>query len=356
MAEAAGQERTEKATPRRREKAREEGRVARSAELNSAIVVLFGVFTLFVMGSHLSGQLMQLMRHTMANAPVIASSDPTYYKTFGDYILRFFIVLGPVFAVMIVIGLGVNVMQVGFKVSSKAIEPKVDKLNVVQGLQRLFSVRSLVTMVRDTLKLVAIGIVAYFAVRAEFDHFFLLADVSTAELASMMLRMALVIVLKIGVAILIIAVFDYAYQRYEFEKSIRMTKQEVRDEFRDTEGSPQIKARVRQIQREMSRKRMMQDVPTADVVITNPTHIAVAVKYDHDVMAAPQVVAKGERLVAEKIKKIALVHDIPIVEDRPLARALFKMCEVGDLVPQKLYRAVAEVLAYVYRVTGKMVG
>jgi flagellar biosynthetic protein FlhB len=356
MPEATGQERTEKATPRRRQKARDEGRVARSTELNSAIVILFGCFTLFVMGSHLTNELKQMMYHTMANAPLIASSDPTQYKAFGDYILRFFIALGPVFAVMVVIALGVNIMQVGFKITPKAVEIKPDKLDVVKGLQRLFSLRSLVTFIRDTLKLVAVGVVAYFAVSAEFDDFFLLADVSTSQLATMMLRMALAIVLKIGLAILIIAAFDYAYQKYEFEKSIRMTKQEVRDEFRDTEGSPQIKARVRQIQREMSRKRMMQDVPTADVVVTNPTHLAVAIKYDQDVMAAPQVVAKGERLVAKKIREIAIEHDIPIVEDKPLARSLFKTCDVGDLVPQKLYRAVAEILAYVYRIKGRMVG
>lgn len=151
---------------------------------------------------------------------------------------------------------------------------------------------------------------------------------------------------------LVLAILDYAYQKYDFEKSIRMSKQEIKDEYKDTEGSPQIKARVRQIQRDMSRRRMMQDVPKADVIITNPTHIAVALKYNPDEMDAPLVLAKGERLIAERIKEIARESGVPVVENRPLARALFSMCEVGSYVPTKLYRAVAEVLAYVYRLKG----
>ena len=154
---------------------------------------------------------------------------------------------------------------------------------------------------------------------------------------------------------LLLAVFDYAYQRYDFEKSIKMSKQEILDEYKDTEGSPQIKSRIRQIQREMSRKRMMQEIPKADVVITNPTHIAVALKYNPDEMDAPMVVAKGERLIAERIKEIAVEAGVPIVENRPLARALNNMCEIGSYVPATLYRAVAEVLAYVYRLKGAKV-
>ncbi|MDD3733258.1 MAG: EscU/YscU/HrcU family type III secretion system export apparatus switch protein, partial [candidate division Zixibacteria bacterium] len=149
---------------------------------------------------------------------------------------------------------------------------------------------------------------------------------------------------------------DYMYQRYDFEKSLKMSKQDIKDENKDTEGSPQIKARIRQMQREMARRRMMQEIPKADVVITNPTHLAVALKYDPAEMQAPMVVAKGERLIAEKIKEIAYEHDIPVIEDKPLARALFKMCDIGQLVPANLYRAVAEVLAYVYRLKNKTLG
>ena len=160
--------------------------------------------------------------------------------------------------------------------------------------------------------------------------------------------------LKVGAVILVIAALDYMYQRYEFEKSIRMSKQDLKDEYKDTEGSPQLKSRVRQMQREMARSRMMQNVPTADVVVTNPTEIAVALKYDPAEMDAPLVVAMGERLIAQRIKELAREHGIPVVEDKPLARALLRMCDVGQVIPATLYKAVAEVLAYVYKVKGKV--
>jgi flagellar biosynthetic protein FlhB len=175
------------------------------------------------------------------------------------------------------------------------------------------------------------------------------------QLASSLGSLTLSIALKIGACILAIAIIDYIFQKHQYEKSIRMSKQEIKEELKDTEGSPQLKARIRQIQREMTRKRMMTAVPLADVVVTNPTHIAVALKYDRGVQNAPYVVAKGERLIAEKIREIALAHDVPIVEDKPLARALFKMCDIGDLVPETLYRAVAELLAYVYKLKDKVV-
>ena len=355
MAEENFQERTESASPRRREKAREEGKVARSTELNSAIMICLGFLTLFAAGPYMAGQCRQMMQYTMTNAPVIAASDPTFIGVFTGNMAKFFLILMPVFGAMVVIAAGSNVAQVGFKITPKAMEPKFDKLDLAKGLKRIFSVRSLVTGTRDTIKLIVIGIVAYKVLRSEFDGFFLLPDMSVAQLALQMSKLALSVALKIGVVILFIAVLDYAYQKYEFEKSIKMSKQEVKDEYKDTEGNPQLKARVRQIQREMSRHRMAQDVPTADVVITNPTHIAVALKYQPDEMAAPYVIAKGERLLAQRIKEIALEHDIPIIEDKPLARALFKLCDIGQAVPANLYRAVAEVLAYVYRLKGKVV-
>ncbi|MFZ5981432.1 MAG: flagellar biosynthesis protein FlhB [Candidatus Zixiibacteriota bacterium] len=354
MAEDNFQERTEKATPRRRRKAREEGRVARSQELNSAIVVCLGFTTLYLIGPYMVDGLKQVMSHTMANAPLIASSDPTFIKVFSDQMFRFFTILLPLFAVMVVIGLGANVAQVGFKISTKAIEPKMDKLNLASGLKRLFSLRKLVEMSRDTIKLLVVFYVAYRAIQSEFEDFFLLPDMDTYQLAVTMGKLSLIIALKIGAAILVIGILDYAYQKYEFEKSIKMSKQEIKDEYKDTDGSPQIKSRIRQLQREMARRRMMQEIPKADVVLTNPTHLAVALKYDPGEMQAPQVVAKGERLLAERIKKIAYEHNIPVIENKPLARALFKMCNVGQFVPGSLYRAVAEVLAYVYRMKGKV--
>ncbi len=354
MAEQGFQERTERATPRRREKAREEGRVARSTELNSAIIVVLGITFIYLLGPSMASQLMAMMTGTFTNAPAIAAADPTFAKTFGDSMVKFFSVMGPVLAVMLVIGMSSNIVQVGFHISTKALEPKLDKLDVLKGLKRLFSVRSLVTLVRDSLKLFFVGFIGYLAIASEFEEFFMLPEMATSEVAATMGRMALTVALKIGAAMLILAAADFAYQKYEFEKSIKMSKQDIKDESKDTEGSPQTKARVRQIQREMSRQRMMADVPSADVVVTNPTHIAVALKYSPDESTAPIVLAKGERLIAQRIKEIALDCGIPVFQDKPLARALFKLCDVGGAIPSSLFRAVAEVLAYVYRLKGKV--
>jgi len=354
MPEQSFQEKTEKATRRRREKARKEGQVARSQEINSAAVICLGFVTLYLLGPHLASQVSNLMSYTMSNAPFIASGDPTFIKVLINNMLNFFAILFPIFAVMTVVAFGVNVAQVGLMVTPKALEPKLDKLDLVKGLKRLFSARSVVMLVRDSLKLLVVGFVAYKSIKSEFASFFLLPDMSVAQLAAAMGKLALVLALKVGLIILVLAILDYLYQKFEFEKKIRMSKQELKDEYKETEGSPQVKARVRQLQREMARRRMMKAVPLADVVLTNPTEIAVALKYDLEEMNAPYVVAKGERLIAQKIKEIALEHDIPIVEDKPLARALFKMCDVGQMIPINLYRAVAEVLAYVYRLKGKV--
>ncbi len=354
MAQDSFQERTEKATPRRRAKARDEGKVTKSLELNSAAIILLGFTTIYLLGPSLAGQAKQLMLYTMTNAPSIASSDITFQKMFGDSMMNFFSIMLPIFSVMIVIALGVNVAQVGLKISSKSMELKLDKLNFLEGLKKLFSTKSLVHLVRDSLKLLVFGIVAYYAIRGEFESFFLLADKPIAEITKTMGVLSLQVALKIGGMILVIGIIDYFFQKYELEKSIRMTKQEIKEEYKDTEGSPQIKSRIKQLQREMSKSRMMKAIPLADVVVTNPTHIAVALKYDQDEMNAPYVIAKGERLVAEKIKELAFKHGIPVLEDKPLARALFKMCDVGQMVPINLYRAIAEVMAYVYKLKGKV--
>jgi flagellar biosynthetic protein FlhB len=246
--------------------------------------------------------------------------------------LKFFIILSPVLVLMTLIAIGINVAQVGFKITPKALELKLDKLNIVNGLKRLFSLKSLVQLVRDSLKLLIVAFVAYKVIAGEFESFFLLPDMSVVQFATQMGKLALQLVLKIGAVILAIAVLDYMYQRYEFEKSIKMSKQDLKDEY----------------------NRMMAAIPTADVVVTNPTQIAVALKYDPAEMDAPFVVAMGERLIAQRIKELAAEYGIPVVEDKPLARALFKMCDVCQVIPANLYKAVAELLAYVYKTKSKV--
>ncbi len=349
------QERTEQATPRRRRQARQEGQVARSMELNAAAIICLGFASLYVLGPSLAGKTANLMTYVFTNAPFIAMSDKSFLSIFNEAFMRFLNIVLPVFVVMTIVAVGINVVQVGFDLSPKVINPRFDKMDPVKGLKRLFSARSLFMAARDSIKLFVVGFVAYKVIESEFDGFFLYPDMTIGQLASSLGTLTFSIAIKIGLCILAIAIIDYLYQKHEYEKSIRMSKQEIREEMKDTEGNPQMKARIRQIQREMSKKRMMAAVPLADVVVTNPTQIAVALKYERGEHNAPHVVAKGERLIAQKIREIAAEYDIPIVEDKPLARALFKMCDIGDMVPETLYRAVAELLAYVYKLKDKVV-
>lgn len=353
MADDSAQEKTERATPRRREQARDKGQVAKSQELNSALMVLGGITTLYFFGPFVSSHLMSLMRVSMGHAYELATMDSSFVKHFGDTLAHMLTILLPIFGVMVVIGFSTNVAQVGFKISKKALEPKWEKLNLIKGLKNKFSTKTLFMMVRDTVKLAVISTVAYVVISNEFESFFALPDMSVAQLAAVMGQKALWVTLKVGVAILALSIIDFAYQRYDYEKSIKMSHQELKEEFKDTDGNPQVKSQIRRLQREMSRRSMMAAVPEADVVVTNPTHLAVALKYAIDSMGAPTVIAKGERLIAQRIKEIAREHDIPVIEDKPLARSLFKLCDIGDFVPESLFRAVAEVLAYVYRLKGK---
>jgi flagellar biosynthetic protein FlhB len=292
------------------------------------------------------------MVQSFTDAPKISVTNDSLAALLSNRTLAFFVILTPFLAVLAIVAYGVNVLQVGVLFTAKPLAPKPDRFNLANGIKRIISVRSLVQLVRDVAKLLLIGFVGYRAISANLDTFYRLSDTSPDVIAGAIGRMALTTTLQIGGVILLLALFDYAYQKYDFEKNIRMSKQDVREEMKDTEGNPQIKARVRQLQREMSRKRMMREIPEADVVVTNPTHIAVALKYNPELMEAPLVVAKGQRLIAEKIKEIAKMAGVPIVENKPLARALYKMCDIGSRVPSDLYRAVAEVLAYVYRLKG----
>lgn len=348
------EERTEQASARRREKAREEGHVAKSQDLTGAFLLCVGVTTLLILGPTLGAQMGDLIKYNMTNAPFLAQQVGTSMTSlFTDATTQFFLILAPFFGVMVIAAIAANVAQVGFHITPKALQLKWERLDVMKGITRLFSLRSLVSLVRDCIKILIIAAVAWYAIHGEWNKFFALADMSVGQMITQLGSMIGILALKIGGAFLGIALLDYLYQRWEHERSIKMSKQELKEEHKETEGSPQVKARIRQIQRAMLRQRMLTAVPKADVVVTNPTHIAVALRYDQGEMAAPYVLAKGERLLAQRIKEIAREHNIPIIEDKPLARALFKICEVGQMVPANLYRAVAEILAYVYRIRGK---
>jgi flagellar biosynthetic protein FlhB len=353
MPEESLQEKTEPATQHRREEARRRGQVARSPELNSFAVVFFGMVFLFFAGPVMIDSLLQVTHGIFAGintAPQTDADAVGYMRTLGGRILT---ILVPLFAALVAIGVFVNATQVGFRFAPKALEPKLDKFNLASGLKRLFSRRSLVELIRDVLKLSLIGSVAYFAVRAEEKHFLILADLDTAGILAYLGGAVFRVGIKIVLSLFALSVFDYLYQRWDFERSIRMSKHELKEEMKQYEGSPLMRARIRQVQRELARLRMAKEIPGADVVVTNPTQLAVALKYDTESMSAPTVVAKGARLLAEKIREIARTAGVPIVENAPLARALYGAVEVGAQIPAELYRACAEVLAYVYRLRGK---
>ena len=353
MAEESYQEKTEEATPHRREEARKKGQVARSMELNSFAILFFGLLFLVFTGPAMVRQVAALMREMLSNVTGVSGGADTYIGLLMHLSLRCLLILAPLFVALITVGILINAAQVGFSASIESLQPKLEKLNLANGLKRLLSRRSLVELIRDLLKLTIIGVVAWFALRVELDRIMTLTDVDPAGILSAAAWSVFRVSIKVILALLVLAIFDYAFQRWDFERSIRMTKQELKEEYKLYEGSPQMRSRIRQVQRELARMRMTKEIPKADVVVTNPTSLAVALKYDSETMSAPTVVAKGARLLADRIKEIARAAGVPIVENKPLARALYASVEVGASVPADLYKATAEVLAYVYRLRGK---
>jgi flagellar biosynthetic protein FlhB len=251
------------------------------------------------------------------------------------------------------VGVAVAVLQVGWKPSFEALEVKWERFDLVKGIGRMFGKRSLFQMLRDVLKLSLIAVAAYYAIQGERDRMPLLIDLSPGQTASMLGAMSLRVGFKITAALLVIAALDFAYQKYDFEKNLRMTRQEIKEETKQLEGDPQIRSRVRQIQRELSRRRMMDDVARADVVVTNPTHLAVALRYRRDVDRAPVVVAKGADFLAARIRELAEELGIPVVENQPLARSLYRLVKIGVEIPESLFEAAAAVLAMAYRIKGE---
>ncbi|MCL5256766.1 MAG: flagellar biosynthesis protein FlhB [Chloroflexi bacterium] len=349
-------EKTEEATPRRKQEARKKGQVAKSVEVNSALVLLGGLLILQFFGPGMYDQLAQMMKDSLQN---LAKGDFTVAGIQHSGIvlcLSFAKIMAPVFAVAAMIGVVSNVAQMGFVFSTDLIKPKFSRINPVQGFSRMFSKRSMVELLKGLAKIAIVALVAYMVLqeKAPLMVEFTRMEPSTAlrTLGSIGLELSL----KCAAAIFVLAIADYVFQRREFVKNLRMTRQEVREEMKQSEGSPELKSRIRHVQRQMANRRMMQSVPTADVVITNPTHLAVALKYDAKTMRSPKVVAKGERLMAERIKQVARDNHVPLVENKPLAQALYKAVEIGTEIPAHLFHAVAEVLAFIYGLRGRVHG
>jgi flagellar biosynthetic protein FlhB len=343
-----GQERTEPGTSKRREEAREKGRVAKSRDVSSTAILFAALIYFYFNVTGVVEKLMSVATSIFRSVGQTTISLDNISSLLTGLMFQVFFLLMPLLAVIFIVSILANIAQVGFLFSSSAIQPEFSKLDPLKGLKRLFSLNSLVELIKNIFKMLIIGIVAYMVVKKEVMGFLLLANQTAASLLIYIGSVTFKILLTTGWVLLALAIFDYAYQRWEFEKGLKMTKQEIKDEFKNTEGNPLIKGRIKRLQREMARKRMMAAVPKADVVITNPTRLAIAIKYDQNKEIAPRVIAKGAGFIAEKIREIAGENSIPLVENKPLAQVLYKMVDVNELIPENLYRSVAEVLAYVY--------
>jgi flagellar biosynthetic protein FlhB len=355
MAEESFQEKTERATPKKRSKAREEGQVAKSAEIASVLVLLVGISMLFFFSAYFYPKLAKIMEG-VAGFETIPNIDRQFcVALLRKSVFYFLIFVLPIMGAVFLAAFVANYAQVGFQFSSKAITPKISKFNIVSGFGRLFSLRSFVEMAKQILKLSIIGTVAYFAVRGEIPEIRKLYDAEVAYIFMFTLKGFMKIFIWVLIVMVVVAVADYSFQKWQYEKDLRMTKQEVKEEHKESEGDPQVKSRIRSIQLQAARKRMMQAVPDADVVVTNPTHLAVAIKYDPLNMRAPMVLAKGAGRVAQRIREIAGEHNIPVVENKELARNLYKAIDVGETIGSDFYKGVAELLAYVYKLKGKTV-
>lgn len=347
-------EKTEKATPKKRQESRKKGQVAKSQDVNTALI-LFLVFLFFwFSGSMMREKLLALVHHSFEEYMLWELTESNIHEIFIDYSMQAIYIVAPIMLIAMVAGVASNYMQVGVMFSTEVIQMKLSKLDPIQGAKRIFSMRAIVELLKSLLKISLVGIAAFLVLWLQFEQVLLLSQKSIAASLSFIGNLTVQVGLVTSILLLFLSVFDYVYQKYEHEKSIRMSKHDIKDEYKKTEGDPQIKGKIKEKQRQMAMQRMMQEVPQADVVITNPTHYAIAIKYDENKADAPYVLAKGVDYVALKIREIAKHQGVTTIENKPLARALYGQVEIGDTVPEEFFKAVAEILAYVYRLKKKI--
>jgi flagellar biosynthesis protein FlhB len=350
MAEVDGQEKTEQASGKKLHDAREKGQVAKSVEINSLAVFGSGL-TLIFLTRGLIGEEFQKFSIKLFGSLDKLTLNPTILQSyFIQWSLFFFICISPILVGVLAVALISNIAQVGMKFTGKVFKPNLGKFNPLNGIKRIFfSASSVLEICKSLVKLFIIGLFTYSVISKMIEDTTLLTELSITEIVSFMLDSAFALIWKVTLCFVVIASADFIFQRFKFRKEMMMTKQEVKEEYKQQEGDPHIKSRIRKQMFSMARKRMMKDVPKADVVITNPTHFAIALKYEMNKDAAPRVLAKGMDELAQRIKKIAMENNVPLYEDRELARALYKTTEIGDMIPAKLFKAVAQILAYIYQ-------
>ena len=348
-----GGEKTEPATSKKLSDARSEGQVCKSRELDQALALVGLFLTLKVAVSSMGSTFLEVFSDIYNKIPDTEAATELSTVAVMSYMqhaaLLSLKLAGPFFAVGFVIAFVSNLVQVKWKVSTKPLQPKLDKFNPVNGFKRMFSKDSLFELLKSIVKITMIAIIAYTSIRSHLQEIFLLYHITLNQAIALVGSLVIDVGLKIAIVYCVVGAVDYLYQKHKFNEDMKMTKQEVKDEMKNSEGDPQIKSKQRQRMQEASRRRMMQDVPQADVVITNPTHYAVALKYDAGTGTAPILVAKGADLIAQRIKEIARENKVEIVENKPLARMIYTNVEIGREIPPELYQAVAEILAAVYR-------
>ncbi len=348
-------DKSQDATPHRRQKAREEGHVARSQDLGSAVLLLVGILVLLMAGKKLIDFLgWYTARQLGGEASLVADVDSALV-VWNTTVMGLAKCLLPIFGLIMLTAIAVNLAQVGFLFLPTKLSPDVSRLSLLKGFGRLFSIASAARLVFGLFKVAVIAAVAFVSLYGERETILGLSALSVPEIGVYLLEILMWTTIKVGVALLVLAILDYGFQRWKHEQDLKMTPQEVREEMKNLEGDPQIIARRRVVQRQLALNRLSQAVPQADVVITNPTELAVAVQYEPETMAAPIVVAKGAGVIAQRIRRLALEHGIPIVEKKPLAQALYREVDVNRPIPHEKYAAVAEVLAYVYQLQGKKI-
>ncbi|WP_144776081.1 flagellar biosynthesis protein FlhB [Marinobacter maritimus] len=343
------QEKTEEATPRRLEKSREDGQTARSKELATMAVLIAGAGGLLMFGSQLGAAMEAIMRDafTLERSAIFDTRHMSIQLMASAKEAGW--ALAPIFLLLLVAAVAGSIGIGGLLFSGKAIAPKLNRMDPIKGLGRMFSMRSLIELVKAIAKVGLVMAVAIFILNVRTEDLLAIAEESSVPAMEHVLWTLGWSFFVLSCATIVIAMIDVPFQIFDHQKKLRMTKQEVKDEYKDSEGKPEVKGKIRQLQREMAQRRMMQDVPTADVVITNPTHYAVALKYDPDSMGAPMVVAKGNDETAFKIMEIAREYKVEILRTPPLARAVYHNSDIGDEIPDGLYMAIAQVLAYVFQ-------
>ncbi|MEA4906618.1 MAG: flagellar biosynthesis protein FlhB [Anaerolineaceae bacterium] len=349
-------DKTEAPTQRRLEDARAEGQVVRSQELNTAAALLVGALLLQSMGKNLASALQNMVVTSIGSLPG-ATVDESWLRQWGyEQVMQIGPTLGMIMIILLAAGVTVTLAQTRFLWATKKMGFDLKRLNPLAGFQRIFSGQGLVELAKALLKLALVGWVAYSILRGRVQDLLALSQTDLASATQNFVDLAIDLALRVGAAYLVLAIADYAYQRWRFMRSMRMSKEEIKEEFKRSEGDPLLRSRIRGQQRRIARMRMMASVPKANVVITNPTHLAVALQYNPETMGAPRVVAKGAYNIAQRIADIARSNGIPVIQNIPVARALYKAVEIDHEIPPEMYVAVAEVLAYVFRLSGQKSG